>query len=1384
MRTTKYLFALLSCLFLSTVAQASPLMRDQVPEPLKPWIDWVLQDHEKDFCPFLQGIESQKPCAWPSPLTLSLTEKAGNFSQNWRLYADEWVPLPGDEKHWPLDVTSDGRPASVILREDKPGIYLQKGDHSVQGSFSWDSLPESFTVPAVTGALKLSVKGIDVPRPNLTEDGLLWLQSKTQASQAEDSLDVRIHRQMEDDIPFVMTTAIDLDVAGKTREIVFAPLLPEKFVPIAIDSPLPAHLEDDGRLKIQVRSGHWQIRLKARHEGPVSAITLPKLPETPAGEVASNEALAQEVWAFAPHNDLRLATIEGVTPVDPQQTTLPDEWKRLAAYRVQRGDTIRFVEQRRGDADGSPDQLTLTRRIWLDFDGDGYTVQDQIGGNFHRNTRLEMTSPVALGRVAVNGMDQLITRVPGNESAGIEIRQGPANLSADSRIDKSGGRGRSCSMPAIGWNHDFQSVSGTLELPPGWRAFGVWGADHVPNTWLNRWTLLDIFLVLVLALSFAKIWNPKWGVIALIALTLTFPENGAPMWTWLAVLAGEALVRLLPPGFKGKIRIPLKLYRAASLIVLLVVTIPFAVVSLRHALYPSLEEPFGPVLSAYDSDRSAMPLPAAAPMGGANDEAMPPPPPQAAGEMQQMEEPRAERPRMMKMAIKKEAAPLSASFSKRAVSQQLFQQIPGAQVQTGPGLPRWNWTSIPLQWSGPVMKDQVLRLFLLGPCSNLCLAVLRLILLAALILRLLNFPGKFWPAFMRKHLIAGLLIGLALAASPRAARADYPTQDLLNQLRDRLVQKPDCAPNCASISRMKVEATPTALRMRLEISAQAHTAVPLPANPKEWMPELISVDGARFAGVRRSDDGQAWIELTPGAHQVVIEGRLGADRQSIQIPLPLKPYHVEASLQGWSVEGLHEDGLADDNLQLARTQPLSGGSPSKTDQIVNNLPPFARVERRLVLGLTWNVETQIVRLTPTGTSIVLEVPLLPGESVTSEGIRVQGGKVLVSMAPQVSEFSWSSVLQQTGSVALKSAAQGDWAELWTLEPASIWHVDPEGIPMIPPQDAEASISQWKPWPGEQVVLKISRPEGVPGPTITIDHSLFSVSPGVRYTEATLSLEMRSSLGGQHVVTLPAGAELQSVLVNGQSQPIRQVDQKITLPLAPGSQNFEIKWQQPAGIGLFFRSPKVDLGVPSVNTDLQFQYPERWVLLVGGPRLGPAVLFWSLLIVMILVAVGLSRSGLTPLSTFHWVLLSFGLTQTPIWASVIFVGWFLALGWRQKNPRTGPWTFDLIQITLVIWTATAVGILFGSIYQGLLGSPDMQILGNGSTSILLKWFQDRSSNTLPRPWAVSLPMFCYRIAMLSWALWVAWAFITWLKWAWKGFTKGGTWKPVRLVKKSG
>jgi hypothetical protein len=320
-----------------------------------------------------------------------------------------------------------------------------------------------------------------------------------------------------------------------------------------------------------------------------------------------------------------------------------------------------------------------------------------------------------------------------------------------------------------------------------------------------------------------------------------------------------------------------------------------------------------------------------------------------------------------------------------------------------------------------------------------------------------------------------------------------------------------------------------------------------------------------------------------------------------------------------------------------------------------------------------------------------------------------------------------------------------------------------------------TIPEWHPWPGETTSVELSRPDGVPGQSLTIDSSEMSIDPGLRATDVKLTLSVRSSRGATHVVTLPDGAQLESISVNGASQPVRQDGGKVTIAIVPGQQNVVLAWRQTPAIGVLYRTPAVDLGAPSVNATIIVHPGTRWILLVLGPRVGPAVLFWSSLIVLLFVAASLGRIRWTPLRWWHWTLLAVGLSQVHIVLGALFAGWLIALGWRKERVDLTPLWFDTRQLVLGLWTLVALILLAVAIHQGLLGTPEMQLQGNESTVELLRWFSDRSGPTLPTALLVSVPMLVYRIAMLAWALWVALALLRWLKWGWSAFSEGGLWK---------
>ncbi|HEX3552904.1 MAG TPA: hypothetical protein VIA62_06715 [Thermoanaerobaculia bacterium] len=1372
---------------------AGPIPKDRIPAPLQTWTDWVMRGHEHEVCPFFLGAADAgtagTQCDWPGRLALDLGEKEGRFRQEWTLQIPGFVPLPGEEKHWPVELTVDGRPAAAVENDGAPGIWLPAGRHTLAGAFRWDSLPESLDLSQEVGLVSLTVRGAAVPFPDRDADGRIFLQRASAAAATEaESLEVIVHRKVIDAVPLVLVTRLQLAVSGKAREVLLGRALPDRFIPLELASSLPARIEPDGRLRVQVRPGSWTLELTARHDGPVSALTAP----APGGPWAN-----EEVWVFEAQPSLRLADVEGVAAVDPQQTSLPEEWKKLPAYRLRPGETLRFAEHRRGDADPAPDRLALHRILWLDFDGGGYTWSDRLAGTLTRSWRLEMAPPSRLERVAIAGREQVITRRAGSRLAGIEVRQGTVVLGAEGRIEDA------WALPAVGWDHDFQQVTGELHLPPGWRILGATGIDEVPGTWIGRWTLLDLFLVLIIALAVRHLWGTRWGLIALAAMVLSWQEPDAPQWVWIVVLALEALRRLLPAD--GRLR---TLVRAGSVIAragLILVLVAFVARQVRQAIYPALERPEVSIQaggevqdrtlqaslgSAYSADAlSSFGRSGAAeetraggevPEPGQNAPAVPPsaltvPPPPPP--------PPAPKPRAgMRLEIAKgKQAPAAQPIELQEVD-------PRAVVDTGPGLPEWEWTRVSLRWSGPVEKSQRVRFFLLSPLANGLLAFVRaalLILLALLTLDLagLRLPWRLSSGGTPPAAAAVLLVLLLLPLMPALARAEdppaTPAMDVLDQLRQALTEKPDCFPGCAASPRLFLDVSPAGLRARFEVGAAAEVAVPIPGGAQQWVPAEVQVDG-QPAGAARTEDGRLWVRVGPGRHEILLAGPL-PPRDGVQIPLPLKPHRVEVTASGWTVSGVHEDGEADDTLQLARVRGTGpGGSATAGALQPSALPPFLEVERTVRLGLTWQVETRVSRRSPEGAPAAAEVPLLPGESVTTSGIRVKNGAVEVSLGPQTDEVTWTSSLAIRPALVLTAPRTLAWTEVWKLDASPIWHFEAKGIPaVLVPAGAAVRVPEWHPWPGERVELVISRPEGIAGRTLTLVRSQLGVAPGVRSTDVSLDLALRSSRGGQHTIVLPPGAELTAVTIDGRPLPIRQEGRRVTLPIHPGAQRAVLAWRERRGTSLLFRTPAVDLKTPSVNALTTVDVPRgRWLLLAGGPRLGPAVLFWSLLLVILLTAWGLGRVRLTPLRTRDWALLGVGLSQVPLAAGGLVAAWLLVLGLRRERGAAvrRDKVFDLVQLVLVIWTLVALGILFWSIQQGLLGTPEMQVAGNGSTASQLRWYADRAGAVPPGAWMLSVPLLVYRLAMLAWALWLAVALLRWLRWAWESFTTGGGWRP--------
>jgi hypothetical protein len=208
------------------------------------------------------------------------------------------------------------------------------------------------------------------------------------------------------------------------------------------------------------------------------------------------------------------------------------------------------------------------------------------------------------------------------------------------------------------------------------------------------------------------------------------------------------------------------------------------------------------------------------------------------------------------------------------------------------------------------------------------------------------------------------------------------------------------------------------------------------------------------------------------------------------------------------------------------------------------------------------------------------------------------------------------------------------------------------------------------------------------------------------------------------------------------------------------------------------TPEIDLRAPASNIELSLAPPrDRWLLATTGPELGPAVLYWTEVVVLLLAAVILGRVGLSPLRTWQWVVLGLGFSTFSWGALALVVTWLFVCGARERFgiARLNWWQFNAVQVVIAVTTVLALLSIVSALPQGLLGTPDMHVAGHNSHAGELAWFADRSISAVPGAVAFTAPMWIYKAIILAWALWLSFALVRWMPWVWKCFSTDGFWR---------
>lgn len=1387
-------------LLLPALAHADPLPLASIPEVLRSWLPWALQEHKDIGCP-QAGNGGERVCVWPTALELVVTSEHGLFKLDVQVIANKsFVQLPGSVESWPQGVKlASGSAAGnsvipVVQREGKPFVELMPGQYTLSGEFSWLQRPQELLVPTNVATVTVKINGADT-RLAPDSSGRLILREQQAAVAGQGSDSIRVSRLIDDGVPMRMVTHLDIAFSGKPSELTVAAIVPEGFVAESIISDLAAKI-DGSKLVIQARPGSWTVDVQARTTQVVNRIQLPTAVDR------------DEVWAFSGHGNLRLATVEGVPVLDAKQVSIPDDWRQFPVYRVRAGDTFTLAEKYRGNANPPADKLSLNKELWLDFSGEQLTARDHFTGQVSKSWRIETQPGVQLGRVASAGIDQPVTRIDNRSNPGFELRDAVANVTADSRLPWLQ------SMPASGWAIDLNALHASLHLPPGWRLVYAMGPDSSAGSWAAQWTLWDFFFVLMTALACSKLLGRRIGLIFLAGLVLSWHAAAAPHFAWLAVLACHALQKVLPAG---KLSRTAQIGKWLSLAAVVIVLVPFAVQQIRFAMYPDLELPWQPLANeslgsvtpeqgpaGFAAAPPAVPAPASEAPAAAADEAVDV---DGAASVRSLAEPMQDAATSLRSAAGNSPSRLGKAAQKAERPRQ-YDVDPSAKIPTGPGIPTWSWNRAQLDWAGPVTREQTLTLFMLSPAAHALLRLTTLLLLVLMAYAVAGRPGRGtrggaggqraeFPAQTGASAAVALLLAIGLAGQPTQAEASAPVAStavaiagdgsvapspaLLGQMVEKLTAAPDCQPQCAEVARMVISGSDARLTATLEVHALGDLYIPLPVTSQDWRIRSVVSDG-KAAIARRDDAGHLFVALSRGVHQVIIDGDVGTSG-NLSLGLPIPVHAVANQATGWTLSGLDARGIPGNALVLSRVSTSRSGESNLASR--DSFPPLVRIERTLRLGLKWQVETRISRISASQAPVMAHILLLPGESVLDPMAKVVDGVAQIQLGDNANVTMVSALIEQP-VIKLASSKAPNQVEVWKLDVSPQWHVKLSGIPSILDQSAPSSPT-WMPWPGEEVSIAIRRPASIEGAaTITADRSSLIVTPGQRESTVALEMVLRTSQAENHRFTLPEGAVLGSVTIDGIAQIVQPQGAEVTAAVPPGTHLVKLEWREPRGMQTLYRIQHLASKLSGSNLFSTLRVPhDRIVLAVGGDGYGPAVLFWGVVVVILALAYGLARTRLTPLGFVAWALLGIGLAQSSLLGAIVVCGLFFVLHTRQRfGMRLMGGRFNAMQIGLALWALIAAAVLLSAIQSGLLGFPDLLIEGNGSSAFDLHWYLDRADSAPASAWVLSCPVWLYRGAMLLWALWLAASLIKWIKWGWSCAVDGGYWQkslPKRAAK---
>ena len=521
-----------------------------------------------------------------------------------------------------------------------------------------------------------------------------------------------------------------------------------------------------------------------------------------------------------------------------------------------------------------------------------------------------MAEPVVLGRVAIDGIDQLITRVCRARRA---RRRAAPEPGRERRPPTAASTEPLRELPAVGWDAGLRErARDTCMLPPGWRLLHVERRrPPCPTPGCSTGRMLEMFLALIIALAVAQPTRASVG------------SAGAGRARAAVPRAGRAALRLAVPARRRTrscawcptdwVKTAVRIFALAT-----------AVVAGRdRRAVRGRADPDGALPVARVPDRGPL---VARPRTLAS-------PARCADGAQRAEQ------KLARSAEAAGGAPLDRAGrearaycyegeSSSLASERLRRADPGRAGLDRPG-PARVAAGARSSSSGADRSSaaQTLRLWLRAAVAELPCSASR--------------ASRCWrrcadrrsgctdrvSAAARRRGAGARSAGRARAGCARragsGARArSFPPQSLLDSAEaPGSLEQPECASRLRRRSRACASrSSGDALRARVELHAVAsHSYAPLPGGANDWLPDAVSVDGKPALGLAARQSGRALgrARARRCTRSGCLEAAAGA-RVGRSCRCRSGRAASSAAVSGWQLTGVRDDGRPDASLQLTR----------------------------------------------------------------------------------------------------------------------------------------------------------------------------------------------------------------------------------------------------------------------------------------------------------------------------------------------------------------------------------------------------------------------------------------------------------------------------------